>query len=193
MLIIFYLQTKAQTATVSIITPAGNNSNYVYCTDTAYQFSSNPPVLYGYNWYTHPTTTSFSGATQQPLITFHATGTYTLYLQYYTSYSGSGGTTQTILQVDSTGNCKALTGISTATKNSQLNLYPNPAQNSFTIRSSTDEKQTLSLYDITGKQILSQNITGTTTIDVNSLENGIYFVQLKNNVGISTQKIIVQH
>ena len=72
-------------------------------------------------------------------------------------------------------------------------IYPNPAQNNFTIELSSNEKHQLQLFDISGKQILSQSISGTTTIEASLLENGVYFIQLKNSSGASTKKIIVQH
>ncbi|MEO8762162.1 MAG: T9SS type A sorting domain-containing protein [Bacteroidia bacterium] len=80
------------------------------------------------------------------------------------------------------------------TATNQLRLYPNPTKNKFTVEfSSTDKQQQLQLFDISGKLILQQNISGTTTIDATNLENGIYLVQLKNRTSIGIQKIIVQH
>ena len=72
-------------------------------------------------------------------------------------------------------------------------LYPNPAQNNFTVDLIDNTKQQLQIFDLTGKQILQQTITSKTTVDVSSLDNGVYFVLLKNQTGISTQKIVVQH
>lgn len=83
-------------------------------------------------------------------------------------------------------------GISKTESNS-IRVYPNPAQNSFTVNPATNDKQLLQVFDISGKQVLQQNIQGTTVIDANSLENGVYFIQLKNNGATSTQKIVVQH
>ena len=75
----------------------------------------------------------------------------------------------------------------------QIKLYPNPAQNNFTVDLIDNTKQQLQIFDLTGKQILQQTITSKTTVDVSSLDNGVYFVLLKNQTGISTQKIVVQH
>lgn len=74
-----------------------------------------------------------------------------------------------------------------------IKIYPNPAQNNFTVEVSTTDKQLLQIIDISGKIVLQQTIIGTTTIDASQLESGVYFVQLKNAAGIATQKIVVQH
>jgi hypothetical protein len=77
--------------------------------------------------------------------------------------------------------------------NSNLSIYPNPNNGNFIIETNLIEKQTLQIFDVTGKMVLSQTINGKTNIDMSSLDNGIYFIQLKTKENISTQKIIVQH
>ena len=85
-------------------------------------------------------------------------------------------------------------GIKNLAGNSEMLLaYPNPNNGVFIIETNSTEKQTLQISDITGKIVLSQYINSKITIDVNDLDNGIYFVQLKTNNNISTQRIIVQH
>lgn len=72
-------------------------------------------------------------------------------------------------------------------------LYPNPAQNSFTLEVSSSEKQVVNIIDISGKIVLTQTIADTTIINTESLCQGVYYVQVKTNTGIATQKIIIQH
>jgi|GEM_PF-3124465 hypothetical protein len=87
----------------------------------------------------------------------------------------------------------ATTSINQLSNNNAINIYPNPAQNNFTIETSSNEKQTVSVFDITGKLVLSQTINGKTNIDISNFTNGVYFIQVQTNTNVITKKIIVQH
>jgi PKD repeat protein len=68
-----------------------------------------------------------------------------------------------------------------------VGLYPNPADHSIQLQAPANSN--LNIYDITGKMVLSvltQNTT--TTIDVSSLNSGLYFVKGYNNAGNFTLK-----
>ena len=45
------------------------------------------------------------------------------------------------------------------------------------------------LFNVLGNEVIQSKQT---SIDVANLPNGVYFVQVKTNEGISTQKVIVQ-
>lgn len=91
-----------------------------------------------------------------------------------------------------THGCPAVTGISTFNnQNSIIKLYPNPAQNNFTVEVSTNEKQTLSIFDINGKQVLTQIINGTTNIDVSSLSQGVYNISITSSTGIANKHLVI--
>lgn len=69
-------------------------------------------------------------------------------------------------------------------------IYPNPAQSSFFIESL--EKGNLSVYDLSGKKVLSKNnLTGNNQINI-SLPKGIYIVEFDNQKSKSTKKLIVE-
>lgn len=90
----------------------------------------------------------------------------------------------------------ALTGFATGIQtieSKSAKIYPNPTQNNFVVEVSDNKIQQLQVVDISGKIVLQQTIAGKVNIDASQLENGVYFVQLKNSIGTSTQKIIVQH
>ncbi|MEO6306014.1 MAG: T9SS type A sorting domain-containing protein [Bacteroidia bacterium] len=72
---------------------------------------------------------------------------------------------------------------------SEVLVYPNPTNGLFKITS--PEKQTVQLYDITGKLVLNKIINGSADIDASELENGVYLLTIKNNAGISNQKLII--
>jgi sugar lactone lactonase YvrE len=75
--------------------------------------------------------------------------------------------------------------------NTQISIYPNPNPGSFIIESNTQDKQTLQVYDVTGRLVLTQAITGTTTVDAGSLPSGIYNVSVISNEGITNKHIVI--
>jgi len=71
---------------------------------------------------------------------------------------------------------------------SSIKMYPNPATTDllFTNLKNTD----VSIYNFVGQEMATyQNLTGNTTINVNALTNGIYFVKMKNGTSVRTEKV----
>ncbi|PHS67445.1 MAG: hypothetical protein COB12_03195 [Flavobacterium sp.] len=70
-----------------------------------------------------------------------------------------------------------------------LSIYPNPSNNEITIESKFEALTTISIFDISGKQIFSENeiASESFTLDISSFSNGIYFITLNNKV---TKKIV---
>lgn len=82
--------------------------------------------------------------------------------------------------------------------NDQVELYPNPAQLSYTIKLAVSHKVSGSLIvtDINGRELLNKAITlqeGENTIQESAsyLSNGIYFVKLSSNEGNVVKKLII--
>ncbi len=73
-----------------------------------------------------------------------------------------------------------------------ISVYPNPSNGIITIQRNSNEKMNLEIFDITGKQIHSQkNITDNLyTIDLSSITNGVYFINISVNDKIITKKLI---
>jgi hypothetical protein len=67
----------------------------------------------------------------------------------------------------------------------KINIYPNPARDKFFIECKTPG--TLTLYDILGKKVLSQNINGRSEINIAHLPKGVY------TVSISSENKIIQN
>jgi hypothetical protein len=81
-------------------------------------------------------------------------------------------------------------GIETATEN-QFSVYPNPVSNTLTIVfTGTAEKTKITLLNLVGQVVYSENITGNTTIDVSGLTGGIYFIRFEQGNDVYTQKLI---
>lgn len=77
---------------------------------------------------------------------------------------------------------------------SDFNLFPNPAVDYTTIE--TKSRFEYFLYNQQGilvKSTFTYNQDGATVLNVTSLENGVYFVRVKNEKGTSTKKIFVCH
>lgn len=74
---------------------------------------------------------------------------------------------------------------------SNINIFPNPANSSFTIELSTIGKQTLQIFDVTGKLVLSQTIESIATIDASSLSEGVYNISITNSIGILNKRLVV--
>ena len=71
-------------------------------------------------------------------------------------------------------------------KTTNVSIYPNPATNNINI--TTDKLVQVTLIDGMGKVINTQVVSGTFSLDVSNLNNGIYFLQVDN----TTKKIIVR-
>lgn len=98
--------------------------------------------------------------------------------------------------VDTCGNT---TGIKDITKNeSELTLYPNPANNQITIEFETVAKEALiEIKNLLGETIYSEllkNAIGkqSKSIDLSMFSNGVYFVQIQNDQGTLSKKFIKQ-
>jgi len=68
-------------------------------------------------------------------------------------------------------------------------VYPNPSTGIF--MAEAPEKQTLRVYDLTGRLVLSQSLTGLTKVDASHLENGTYTILFTGQKGSITKKLII--
>ena len=109
--------------------------------------------------------------------------------QEYRGFDSTGK----IIQRDSTHYYfSALTGIeSLSAIDNTIIVYPNPTTGTFTIKTSTTDKLTVDLYDVNGRHVFSKNVVGTADIDANSLDNGIYTLTIKNDLGIVNKKLVI--
>ncbi len=73
-------------------------------------------------------------------------------------------------------------------------LSPNPFSSQFTLSFPAEQKNcTVKILDAAGREIWATSFTGKTlTIDRGEMSNGIYFIQLMNDDGITSRKIILQ-
>ncbi len=83
-------------------------------------------------------------------------------------------------------------GITQLTSNyAQVTVYPNPNTGTFVIETNSTDKQTVQVFDLNGRLVLSQNIIGATTIDASTLNEGIYTLTIKTTDGVINKKLVI--
>ena len=75
--------------------------------------------------------------------------------------------------------------------NEHINIYPNPNNGSFIIESNSAKKQTVQIYDLTGKLVLTEIINGRTTIDGSMLNEGVYSISINSDEGVITKRLVI--
>ena len=71
-----------------------------------------------------------------------------------------------------------------------IRIYPNPASGN-TLTIDTLEEVTISVFDILGKQVLTDAVSSTNNqIDISDLNSGIYMIRLQTENGSATKKFI---
>ncbi len=119
---------------------------------------------------------------ENPVHTYTSTGTYTVTLEI----SNSCGNHSSNQQVNIT------TTIVEDENNSQIVIYPNPAQSSCYIESNSTI-DLLQVFDLTGKlvyeELPGQNFT---TIGVESFAKGVYMLKIVSENNVSTAKLLIK-
>ncbi|NOU48530.1 MAG: T9SS type A sorting domain-containing protein [Bacteroidales bacterium] len=115
---------------------------------------------------------------------------YILLMEYYVD---------TITQVVSEKafyNTDDLTYVNENERNNRLEIFPNPVVENLNIQTSITGNKTVEIYDISGRKLISQNITlqknATYTMDVAFLEKGLYLVKIAEGEHINSRKFVVQ-
>jgi len=77
-------------------------------------------------------------------------------------------------------------------ENSSFAVFPNPSTGNFTINSS-EKISSVAVMNMLGEKIYSENYSFVNfRIDLSSQSNGIYFIQIRTDKGIATQKLVLQ-
>lgn len=75
---------------------------------------------------------------------------------------------------------------------SGLSVYPNPVKNGvFYINSDANAVRTVTVYDVVGKQVLNTT-TSNGTVNVSSLNAGIYMVKITEEGKTATKKLVIE-
>lgn len=74
----------------------------------------------------------------------------------------------------------SIVDISEIEKDVALNVFPNPVATELTIQLDDNSNSDVMMFDSYGRLVLDKTFTGKATIPVDSLDNGIYFLEIKN-------------
>jgi hypothetical protein len=84
------------------------------------------------------------------------------------------------------------TGIKTETGfRNTINLYPNPATNRLTIQSTTSEKISYFVFDVTGRKLMEGNFINAKNIDLSGCAAGAYMVRFESTGGTVYKKLVI--
>lgn len=88
----------------------------------------------------------------------------------------------------------ANTSVDNVSSNPQLNIYPNPNNGSFTIKSNSNSGMKIEVYNLLGSKVLSTNtIENNTVINLGDNAKGIYLVKVTINGVTTTTKVTVMN
>ncbi len=83
-------------------------------------------------------------------------------------------------------------GVNGIKANTNVNIYPNPNNGTFTISNSNNDGMKIEVYNVLGSKVLSQTTTeDSTIINLGEVAKGIYLVKVTINGVVSTTKITV--
>ena len=85
----------------------------------------------------------------------------------------------------------------TSVSESSVSIFPNPTNSTITIQLHSNNIETelnhIKLFDVFGREILSQLLSGRSYVmDVSLYSKGVYFVEVKDETNIYYNKIIIQ-
>jgi len=171
------LATSAIMVTVNPLpTITATTNTATLCLDSTAILSANGAITY--IWSIGATTSSISVT---PTVT-------TLYTVAGIDANGCVNTA-TVTQVVT--NCGAAGIVRYLDNDNQVLIYPNPSNGVFSIETNAIEKQTIQFYDVNGKMVLTQFISNKTTIDVSSLNEGLYNLNIISNQGVINKRVII--
>ncbi len=113
-------------------------------------------------------------------------------------YSFTGTTTNSCIVTGSatviTNSTACVVGINELKENTSYNLYPNPNNGQFVlVLDQALDNATLEVMDALGKIVITQNVMGMqATVNTSSLQDGIYFVTVKNKNRIVVRTKIIK-
>ncbi|HEX7414837.1 MAG TPA: T9SS type A sorting domain-containing protein [Bacteroidia bacterium] len=140
--------------------------------------TGNLGIWNGTNWSTLGTGTNGN---------IHAMAVYHNALYFGGIFINAAGTS-----VNNIARYSTLAGIENVTNNiEQVSIYPNPNNGSFVIEPNSTTKQTVNVYDVNGKLVLSQTINGKTIIDASSLNEGVYNISIISNEGMVNKRLVI--
>jgi len=83
-------------------------------------------------------------------------------------------------------------GLSIDERISNFNVYPNPSKGILNIEINESDSYIVKINDIIGKLVSEEKIYSNTTLDLNTLDKGVYFVNISNNETQHITKVVIE-
>lgn len=85
-------------------------------------------------------------------------------------------------------------GVNNILANSDVKVYPNPAKENVSIETIKGNNNVITILDLSGKIIEMVNTSKTITVlNTSNLTSGIYFIQITNEFGSITKKLVIEN
>lgn len=97
-----------------------------------------------------------------------------------------------LYNVMDTAQLRIETGIKDAIASTSFSVYPNPASERFYVSGAVNDIQNMVVYNLSGQKVMQfQNPVAGKSIDVSSLDKGMYFISLQEGNGkVSTLRLV---
>ena len=91
------------------------------------------------------------------------------------------------------GDARTTTGIETLDQyNSSISFYPNPTKGMIYIKSSNNEKLTVTVYNLLGEKVLFAEGYETITQNLSDFKSGIYLINISNGYNNFTERLVLK-
>lgn len=85
-----------------------------------------------------------------------------------------------------------ITALPSVAQNAEVRIFPNPVNEVLYIETA-NKPTTLVLTDMNGHAVLEGTYTGNSQVSTSTIPNGMYFLSIRTNQGIQTQRIVIKH
>jgi len=109
-------------------------------------------------------------------------------INYAVKFAYAGGMSVTKYYSYVVGDACISLGVTDFFKAKEL-LYPNPVENILNLKL-PENKNTVTLYDFSGKKLFEKNVGTTLELDFSSFTAGTYLIRIENSKGANTYKIV---
>lgn len=132
--------------------------------------------------------------------TFNATGKPTTEMKTQSTFTNAGWDFTSIWNISESNNDgypkfiwqSTINAVIETKVDNKISLYPNPATDAFQL-TGIEGTATVTLSDLSGRLLISKEVTTNETVSVSTLPNGVYLVTIKSKDITETEKLIIQH
>jgi hypothetical protein len=85
-----------------------------------------------------------------------------------------------------------IASVNISVENNNFKVFPNPAVNTLTVSSPSPDLSVITIYDISSKQLIRKEFFQSTSLSLENLSPGIYFVKVSDGEKVFTQKLVIE-